>query len=135
MKLITKILITFIVFGLFTVGFYFLQYRLYSESDWDMSSIDTIYFISNGLSVSGLLCLASSGLYYTASEGAFDGMAYATHQVFSTLFRGRKYPYSFSEYKIKLHTEKRISLWHLIIVGVFYLVAGGLLYLYYQNNV
>lgn len=119
-------LIASIIFLIITGLLWLMQYGIANGNNYEPNYV---LITANSFEVSGLFSIASGILYWTSSEGAFDGISYATKQVYSTLFRKTKYPYTFSEYKLIKHPEdERIYIWHLIIVGLVLLFIGFIVY-------
>lgn len=125
--------ITSVIFLILTFIFWIFQFAINKNIDeksglaFDLAKHWKL-FTSNAFEVSGLFSIASGVIYWTSSEGAFDAISYTTKQVFSTLFRKVKYPYSYSEYKLIKHpADEQIYIWHLIIVGIV-LVGIGLIF-------
>jgi len=125
--------ITSVIFLILTFIFWIFQFAINKSIDekagqvFDLSKYWKL-FTANAFEVAGLFSIASGVMYWTSSEGAFDAISYTTKQVFSTLFRKVKYPYTFEEYKLIKHPAgERVYIWHLIIVGIV-LVGIGLIF-------
>lgn len=110
-----RFIISFIATALIFVAVFFLRYH-YSN--------DILLSLSDGFSIAGLLMICFGGLCYTASEGAFDGITYATKQLWYLMKRtGNKYPYTYQEYRAMKHT-KEVQFSHLFINGGIFLLVG-----------
>ncbi len=130
MKKWKKYLIGSIVFIVIAFFAFLIQYAIYSktyEFSWETVGLS---FLGNSLQVSGVLSIASGLLYFTASEGSFDGIVFATKQFYTALFKKSKYPYTYSEYKILKHPadEGKPYIWHFIIIGFVLIALGFVVY-------
>lgn len=137
MKTWKRYLISCLLFIAFGIGIYFIIYNNQKEYISASSVPSFVYYIYWGFeatSIAGAFALACGALYYTSLEGAFDGFAYATKSAFTAIFRGKKYPYSFSEYKTIKHEGEHGHVGHLFIPGIILLAIGiiGGLAIYYN---
>ena len=132
MKKWKKYLIISVVFIVLAIFAFLIQYGVYNSVSTTKFSWETVgtSFVGNSLQISGVLSIASGLLYFTASEGSFDGFTYATKQFYHTLFRKTKYPYTYSEYKLIKHPadEPKPHILPFLVEGAIFVVLGFIVY-------
>lgn len=132
MKKWKKYLIISVVFIVLAIFAFLIQYGVYNSVSTNQFTWSTngLSFVGNALQISGILSIASGLLYYTASEGSFDGLVFATKQFYHALFRKTKYPYTYSEYKLIKHpeNEKKVNIWPFIIIGLIFVIIGFIVF-------
>ncbi len=132
MKKGKKYLIISVVFIVLAIFAFLIQYGIYNSNSVNQFSWNSVgmSFAGNALQISGVLSIASGLLYFTASEGSFDGFMFATKQFYHALFKRTKYPYTYSEYKLIKHPadEPKPQILPFIVVGIVFVVLGFILY-------
>ena len=122
MKLWLKYLITFGVGAIITLSIFFYK-ELWIQTD----SKEIIKILSDGFSISGFLLASFGALCFCSSQGAFYGLTYMFHVLFtthnwsSTKFKDRK---SYADY-IQEKKEKALPApIYILLTGIFFIIVG-----------
>ena len=132
MKLWLKYLITFIIGALIAVAVFSAK-ELWVQSE----KKEIIKIVCDGFTVPAILLLCFGGLCYCSSKGAFYGISYIFHILFSThnwsstKFSDRKR--SYADYVIEKRGKVGPLPTYLIYVGLFYLLISIVFMIIFNN--
>ncbi|MDR0831485.1 MAG: DUF3899 domain-containing protein [Bacillales bacterium] len=112
MKVFRKYLITVIVAVGIGVGVFFISPN---QENQNVAWINAFF-------VPGILLLLFSGLIFVSQQGAFDMLAFALKKLFEVTFTPKKMSQTFYEYKLEKESKERMSTFHILIVGIVFLL-------------
>ncbi len=100
-----------------------------------VSPLDKVRIASDACFLVGVFTFGVGSLIFVSANGVFDGLVYSLKQ-FVWLFRvqgiGKKHE-SFYEYKQRLSEKPKVPVFFMIVIGLFWILAAGVLvYVFYR---
>lgn len=130
-KTVIKYSVTALIGAVIVVAVGFLNSLYKSET-----ATQVLSRLSDGFFIAGVVIAGIGGLILSYNEGIIDGLTYGMHSLFG--FRSLKRDSTpkkenFYEYRKRKHAKK-VSVKHLFLVGLAYILIGVILFVVYYTT-